>query len=90
MLSASSKDISGLPVTFTRAPLAPVTSTSRSGLFNASLAAFSALSSVSDSPIPIIATPFPSKTVATSAKSRLISPGFVINSVTPFMESIKS
>ena len=54
---ASSSVMSAPPITFIRAPVAPVISTSSKGLLIAFSTASIALFSVSDSPTPIIATP---------------------------------
>ena len=75
--------MSGPPVTLIRAPVAPAMSTWRSGELIASSTASSARFSLSDSPIPMRATPPPFMIVRRSLKSRLTSPGRVMISVIP-------
>src|SRR5213594_841424 len=88
--SASDTLMSFPPVTFTRAPVAPVMSTSIRGELIASSIASSARVSRSDSPRPIIATPPPFMIVLMSLKSRLTSPGFVMTSVIPLIARIST
>ena len=80
---ASLTVISGPPVTLISAPVAPAISTCNSGELIASRTASSARFSLSDSPIPIRATPPPFMIVRRSLKSRLTSPGRVMISVIP-------
>src|SRR3989440_255423 len=83
--SASETLMSSPPVTFTRAPVAALMSTSIRGELMASSIDSSARLSVSDSPRPIIATPPPFMIVLMSLKSRFTRPGFVMTSVIPLM-----
>src|SRR5437016_2196689 len=83
--SASATLMSFPPVTFTRAPVAPLISTSMRGELIASSIDSSARLSVSDSPSPIIATPPPFMIVLMSLKSKLTRPGFVMTSVIPLI-----
>jgi cell division protein FtsZ len=81
--STSNAVRSGPAVILTKSPLAPLKEySSISGLCRAAFAAASALFSPSASPVPIIAFPIPFIMVSTSAKSKLISPGLTIKSVT--------
>ena len=82
--STSNKVMSGPPVTLISTPRAPVMeASSKSGLEIAASAAVNARFSSEDSPVPIMALPISSITDLTSAKSRLMSPGITIRSVTP-------
>ena len=72
---ASLTVISGPPVTLMRAPVAPAMSTCRSGELIASRTASSARLSLSDSPMPMSATPPPFMIVLRSLKSRFTRPG---------------
>ncbi len=70
------------PVMLMSTPLAPfIDTSSSSGLEMAASAAFSARSSPSASPVPIIALPISLITVLMSAKSRLMRPGIMMRSV---------
>ena len=83
-MSASKRVISVPPVIFTNTPLAPLIETSsKRGLEIAASQAIIALSSPSDSPVPIIALPPLVMMVLISAKSRFINPGLTIKSVIP-------
>src|SRR5207249_3684458 len=73
--SASATLMSFPPVTFTRAPVAALMSTSIKGELIASSIASSERLSRSDSPRPIIATPPPFMIVLMSLKSRFTRPG---------------
>src|SRR5438093_1245447 len=75
--SASATLMSFPPVTFTRAPVAALMSTSIRGELIASSIASSERLSRSDSPRPIIATPPPFMIVLMSLKSRFTRPEFV-------------
>ena len=66
-----------------RTPLAPSIEDSSSGLEMADFAASVARSAPDPIPIPMSADPAPDITDLTSAKSRLIRPGVVINDVIP-------
>src|SRR5436309_4662778 len=88
--SASATLMSFPPVTFTRAPVAALMSTSIRGELIASSIASSARLSRSDSPRPIIATPPPFMIVLMSLKSRFTRPGFVMTSVIPLMPRIST
>src|SRR5438128_2408002 len=88
--SASETLMSFPPVTFTRAPVAALMSTSIRGELIASSIASSARLSRSDSPRPIIATPPPFMIVLMSLKSRFTRPGFVMTSVIPLMPRIST
>ena len=83
IFSASCKVKSELPDMLTNAPLALEMSISNNGLLKASCTDSNALSPESDSPIPIMAIPDPLMMLLISAKSRLIRPSLVINSVMP-------
>ncbi len=80
---ASLTVMSGPPVTLMSAPVAPAMSTLRSGELIASSTASSARFSLSDSPMPMRATPPPFMIVRRSLKSRLTRPGRVMISVIP-------
>ena len=82
--STSNSVMSAPPVMLIKTPRAPfIDTSSRSGLEIAASAASIARRSPSASPVPIIALPISLITVRMSAKSRLISPGITIRSVTP-------
>ena len=82
--STSNKVMSIPPVMLMRTALAPfIELSSRSGLLIADSAASMALVSPEASPVPIIALPISDITARISAKSRLISPGLIMRSVTP-------
>ena len=71
------------PAIESRTPLAPSIEDSSSGLEMADFAASVARSAPDPIPIPMSADPAPDITDLTSAKSRLIRPGVVINDVIP-------
>ena len=82
--STSNSVMSRPPVMLISTPRAPrMEVSSSSGLLMAASAAFTARSSPSASPVPIIALPISAITVRISAKSRFTSPGASIRSVTP-------
>src|SRR5881296_1503293 len=90
--SASEIVMSFPPVTLIRTPWAVETSTSRSGeLMASSIASTARLSPTAWlSPRPIIATPPPFMIVFTSLKSRFTRPGFVMISVSPLIDRIRT
>src|SRR5881296_617295 len=90
--SASEIVMSFPPVTLIRTPWAVETSTSRSGeLMASSIASTARLSPTAWlSPRPIIATPPPFMIVFTSLKSRFTRPGFVMISVSPLMDRMRT
>src|SRR3989475_821456 len=90
--SASEIVMSFPPVTLISTPWAVETSTSRSGeLMASSIASTARLSPTAWlSPRPIIATPPPFMIVFTSLKSRFTSPGFVMISVSPLMDRMRT
>ena len=82
--STSNRVMSGPPVMLIKTPLAPfMEMSSNSGLEIAASAASIERRSPAPSPVPIIALPISPMTERMSAKSRLISPGMTIRSVTP-------
>src|SRR6058998_2715082 len=90
--SASQIVMSFPPVTLISTPWAVETSTSRSGeLMASSIASTARLSPTAWlSPRPIIATPPPFMIVFTSLKSRFTRPGFVMISVSPLMDRMRT
>src|SRR5438132_7364140 len=90
--SASEIVMSFPPVTLIRTPWAVDTSTSRSGeLIASSIASTARLSPTAWlSPRPIIATPPPFMIVFTSLKSRFTRPGFVMISVSPLIDRMRT
>src|SRR3989441_10454438 len=90
--SASEIVMSFPPVTLISTPWAVDTSTSRSGeLIASSIASTARLSPTAWlSPRPIIATPPPFMIVFTSLKSRFTRPGFVMISVSPLIDRMRT
>src|SRR2546425_424114 len=90
--SASEIVMSFPPVTLISTPWAVDTSTSRSGeLIASSIASTARLSPTAWlSPRPIIATPPPFMIVLTSLKSRFTRPGFVMISVSPLIDRMRT